>query len=229
MAHRLTRHKARRSTPNVIHALPGMGADHRMFPAPWTDLPNFRADDWVRYSGEETLADVADSMCKACGIQDGDALVGASLGGMVACEIAKIRKIPSLFLVGSAVHPDEISKVLAALHPLAQVAPIEWLRLSAGSIPLELAQMFASIDAPFVRAMCSAIFKWQGLGATSTKVHRIHGRFDLVIPPPDGADLLLNGGHLISITHAEKCAGYVLRHSPNGTCVSSTQPKPSVG
>jgi len=25
----------------MIHALPGMGADHRMYPAPWTRIPEF--------------------------------------------------------------------------------------------------------------------------------------------------------------------------------------------
>ena len=30
----------------MIHALPGMGADHRMYPEPWSSLPEFAAHDW---------------------------------------------------------------------------------------------------------------------------------------------------------------------------------------
>src|ERR1043165_7604388 len=100
-----------------------MGADRRMYPAPWGAIPGFRAHDWVRYSGERSLAEVARSMCDACGICDGDALVGSSLGGMVACEITKLRRISKLFLIGSAVKKEEISLLLAALRPLAAVAP----------------------------------------------------------------------------------------------------------
>ena len=148
-------------------------------------------------------------MCDACGIQDGDTLVGSSLGGMVACEITKLRKIPSLYLIGSAIRKEEVSGLLAALHPLARVAPIDWVRLSAGKIPAEFAQMFAGIEASFVRAMCAAAFKWEGLGVSKTRVFRLHGRFDLVIPPPPKADLLVNGGHLISISHAEQCVGFI--------------------
>ncbi len=186
-----------------------MGADHRMFPAPWAGLKGFVAHDWVKYSGERSLSDVARAMCEARGIQDGDSLIGCSLGGMVACEITKIRRIPTLHLVGSAVAKDEISGLLAALHPLAQVAPLELIRLSAGKLPSELTQMFAGLDADFVRAMCRAIFKWEGLGTTGTKVYRLHGRKDRVIPPPAKCDLLLEGGHLISMTHAAECVKFV--------------------
>jgi pimeloyl-ACP methyl ester carboxylesterase len=193
----------------MIHALPGMGADRRMYPSPWRMLPEFAAHDWIRHQGEKSLAEVAQSMCIARVIRDGDILIGSSLGGMVACEITKIRRIPRLYLVGSATRKEEVSRVLAALHPLARVAPLDWLRLSAGSIPIELAQMFATMEASFVRAMCSAIFEWEGLGTSATRVFRIHGQRDLVIPPPANADLLLRGGHLISVTHAEDCAQFI--------------------
>jgi hypothetical protein len=128
---------------------------------------------------------------------------------MVACEITKIRRIPQLFLIGSAMHKEEVSTLLAALHPLAKYAPVEWVRLSAGSIPLEFSQMFAGIDGSFVRAMCAAVFQWQGGVHPETRVWRLHGKRDLVIPPPANPDLLISGGHLISITHARECATYV--------------------
>ena len=148
-------------------------------------------------------------MCIARSIQDGDILIGSSLGGMVACEITKIRRIPRLYLVGSATRKEEVSRLLAALHPLARVAPLDWLRLSAESIPIELARMFTTIEASFVRSMCSAIFEWEGLGTPATRVFRIHGRRDLVIPPPEEVHLLLDGGHLISVSHAKDCAEFI--------------------
>jgi len=194
----------------MIHALPGMGADHRMYPAPWPSIPDFVPHDWVHYSGEHSLSEIARTMCDSCQINDGDDMIGASLGGMVACEITKIRKISHLYLIGSAVRKEEISTLLAVLHPLAQVAPIDWLRISAGKIPTELAQMFTSIEPSFVRAMCSAIFKWEGLGPSTTKVLRLHGRHDFVIPPPKAVDLLVDGGHLISMTHAAECTEFIM-------------------
>ena len=193
----------------MIHALPGMGADRRMYPAPWPTLPSFVAHNWVRHSGEKTLVEVACSVCEASGIRDGDTLVGSSLGGMVACEITKIRKIPALYLIGSATQKEEVNPLLAKIHPLAQAAPINWLRLSAEKIPTEFSQMFSGIEASFVRAMCAAVFAWDGLGVSETKVYRVHGKFDLMIPPVAKVDLLLGGGHLISITHARECVEFI--------------------
>lgn len=193
----------------TIHALPGMGADHSMYPPPWNTLPGFVAHDWIRHSGEQSIADVATSMADSCGIREGDVIVGSSLGGMVACEIARIRNISNLFLIGSAVDKSEVNRLLAAMAPLAQYAPINWVRASVGKIPGEFAQMFAGIEPSFIRAMCPAIFAWEGLRETQARVLRIHGSHDIVIPPPEDPDLSLEGGHLISITHARECVEFV--------------------
>lgn len=192
-----------------------MGADHRMYPAPWNSIPNLVNHDWVHYSGEQSLSEIASSMCVSCQIKDGDDLIGASLGGMVACEIAKIRKIPRLYLIGSAIQKEEISTLLTLLHPLAQIAPIDWLRISAGKLPTELGQMFCSAEPAFIRAMCAAIFKWDGLDRSTTKVLRLHGKNDLVIPPPQAVDLLIGGGHLISMTHAAECVEFIMANQKN--------------
>jgi pimeloyl-ACP methyl ester carboxylesterase len=199
----------------MIHALPGMGADHRLFPAPWNTIPDIALHDWPHYEGEKTLAEVAHSLCRHFSIREGDSLVGVSLGGMVACEITKLVKIRSLFLVASAANKAEVSGVLSALHPLANVAPLEVIQRLAGKVPNELAAMFQQSDPDFVRAMCRAVFAWDGLGATATPCFRIHGRQDLVIPPPPKVDLLLEGGHLISMTHAKQCA----------ECITATDPR----
>jgi len=207
----------------MIHALPGMGADKRMFPPPWTELPGFAAHDWMHHTGEKTLAEVAHSICATCDIRDGDTIVGASLGGMVACEITKIRKIPTLYLIGSATNKDEVSAVLTALRPMARIAPIDWLRYVAGKIPREAAQMFSGAETSFIRAMCKAIFQWEGLDAakTPTRVFRIHGKHDHIIPPPPCADLLLDGGHLISITHAPQCVEFIKTNSASTDSASA--------
>jgi len=193
----------------MIHALPGMGADRRMYPAPWNRIPGFVAHDWIRHGGQRSLAEVAETMTKSCGIKDGDNLVGSSLGGMVACEITKLRRIRRLYLVGSAIQKEEVNRLLATLSPLAQFAPIEWLRISAARIPTEFSQMFAGLEPPFIRAMCAAIFQWPGAASPQTRVFRLHGKHDLVIPPPAQVDLLVDGGHLISITHPEPCVRFV--------------------
>lgn len=199
----------------MIHLLPGMGADHRMYAASaWQTLPDSRALDWPEHRGETTIAAIATRVIAAAGIRAGDTIIGSSLGGMVGCEIANQLPLRALVLIGSAQAPSEISPLLALLHPLTAVTPLELIRAAAGKLPGELPAMFAGSDAKFIRTMCRAIFQWPGLRATRRHPLRIHGRHDLVIPPPQHVDLLLDGGHLIAMTHAEQCVGYLLRRAP---------------
>ena len=193
----------------MIHALPGMGANRLMFPSPWDELPDMVVHEWSEFPNHVSLPELAQTICERQGVRDGDVVIGASLGGMVACEIAKRRQLRALFLVGSAVRKEEINPLLAFLHPLAQVAPIDLVRLSSASIPTDLTQMLKDADSKFIRAMCRAIFEWEGLGDHPVPCYRLHGRLDLVIPPPKKVDLLLVGGHLISVTHATQCVEFI--------------------
>ena len=187
-----------------------MGADQRMFPCMWDDLHDLHRCEWIVHNGERTIRQVAESMVAKYGIVDGDTIVGASLGGMVACEISKFVNIKQLFLVGSAINSDEVNSLLNMIHPLAKYAPLDWIRVSSGKIPLDITQMFTGIEASFVRAMCDAIFEWEGLlDDTRVQVFRMHGKFDMIIPTPEHVDLLLNGGHLISITHEAECVNFI--------------------
>lgn len=193
----------------MIHALPGMGADARMYPAPWESLPEFTVHDWPAHKGETTLAAVAARVCEEFCIRDGDTLIGSSLAGMVACEVSRLRSLRRLLLIGSATDPREINVLLRLLRPLAGMTPVGSLRVSASAIPSELAQMFHQADADFLRAMCKALLAWSGVDPLSCPLVRIHGRHDLVIPPPVKVDLLLDGGHLIAMTHARECVDFI--------------------
>jgi len=199
----------------MIHVLPGMGADHRMFSdRAWHSLPDARFHDWPEHRGEATIPAIADRVIAEARINDGDTVVGTSLGGLVGCEIANRLRLRSLVLVGSAQSPAEISALLALLHPLASLAPLDLIRVSASKLPGELCAMFADSQAGFIRAMCRAIFSWPGLDTTRLRPLRIHGRRDRVIPPPAAADLLLDGGHLIAMTHAAECVAYLQSAQP---------------
>jgi pimeloyl-ACP methyl ester carboxylesterase len=189
----------------MFHVLPGMGADHRMYSAPaWQSLADARFLDWPVHHGETSVAAIADRIIAEAGIANGDIVVGSSLGG-----IARTLSLKSLVLIGSAKNKIEISGLLAALHPLARLAPIEFIQISAGKFPSELTQMFNQSQASFIRAMCAAIFDWSGLDESRIKPVRIHGMRDHVIPIPAQVDLALDAGHLIAMTHAEECVRFL--------------------
>jgi pimeloyl-ACP methyl ester carboxylesterase len=195
--------------PMITYLLPGMGADGRMYPAAWEALPNVVRVEWPVCRGECTLDEIAKRIVGEYNITDGAIVVGSSLGGMVACEIAKMREPERLVLVGSAIHKEEVNTLLRLMSPLIDLAPITFIQRLAGKVPAELTQMFERSEPAFIRAMCRAIFSWQGLAAAKVKPLRIHGRRDRVIPPPAEVDYLIDGGHLIAMTHAEECVAHL--------------------
>ena len=194
----------------MIYALPGMGADNRMYPGPWRSLTNATFLDWPAYKGEDSIEAMGRRVAEEARIPDGAVLIGASLGGMVACEIARIRRVRELFLVGSAKNCLEINGVLNRLHPLIEHTPLEFFQSCAARLPREVTQMFGGSEAAFIRAMCHAVFEWLGLDGSLAKPLRIHGRHDRVIPLPRDVNLVIEGGHLISMTHAQQCVDFVL-------------------
>lgn len=180
-----------------------------MYGGPWHTLPHCRFLDWPVGGRETSLAGVAARLVETAGISDGATLVGSSLGGMVACEIARLRRLECIYLIGSARRKQEMNLFLRLFHPLARIAPIAALQRLSGRFPGELSAMFSRSDPRFVRNMCMAIFAWEGLPDGITDVRRIHGKRDLMIPPPDDVDLLLDGGHMLAMTHAAECVQFI--------------------
>ncbi len=86
----------------MLFVLPGMGADHRMYPAPWPSLSDSVFVDWPKFRGEESLTDLAKRLIDEHHIESSAWLAGSSLGGMVACEIATMVSARGLILIGSA-------------------------------------------------------------------------------------------------------------------------------
>jgi pimeloyl-ACP methyl ester carboxylesterase len=192
-----------------IFVLPGMGADNRMYSGPWRTLPRTTFLDWPSYHNETTIAQIASRLVDDAKIADGSIVIGSSLGGIVACEIARIRNLKTLVLIGSAINRDEICSLLSVFHPITDFAPLKFLQAAVGKLPGDLTQMFSRADAEFIRAMCRAIFTWDGLQNSTTKLIRIHGRHDRVIPLPKNVDSILDAGHLVAMTHADACTNFL--------------------
>jgi len=193
----------------MIHVLPGMGADSSMFRNEWRSIKDCRFLDWPDYRGERSLREIAERVVVEIGINDGDVVIGHSLGGMVACEIAGIRELRHFVLINSAQHHSEVSSLLAALHPLAAFTPFRLAQATVRRLPGDLYQMFVRSNPDFIRATCKAIFEWEGLDEKRIRPKRIHGTWDRIIPIPAEVDLALEGGHLIPVTHARECVNFI--------------------
>ena len=146
----------------MIHFYPGMGATSSMYAEPWRKEFDGRFHDWPEGQGEQSITEIAERIIDEHQIHNGDTVVGTSLGGIVACEIANLKSLDRIVLIGSATKKEEINGVLSILHPLVNLTPISFVKALAGKIPGNLAEMFTHTDPSFVRQMCKAIFDWNG-------------------------------------------------------------------
>ena len=201
-----------------IYVLPGMGADRRMYPAPWCTLPNTQFIEWDDSdAASPNLSEVAVALCERVQFANDCTLIGSSLGGMVAAELCRYVRVKHLFLVGSATNPREVNALLRRIRPLARVAPFGIAQELLGLLPSTLFEMFRASDAAFLRTMCNAIGTWNGYEPHGEMLYRIHGSRDLVIPAPAVADLLLDAGHLVAMTNAEDCVQFIRARLHLGT------------
>ena len=104
--------------------LPGLGADGGMYsPAFFGHLSWVTFLDWPDYHGETTLEALARRVAADNGMTRHDIVGGASLGGMVATEIARLLDMDRVILVGSTAHPQGHQPLADEGQPACQVRP----------------------------------------------------------------------------------------------------------
>lgn len=205
-----------------IFLIPGLGADQRNYPAPWTELPGSTRLAWPEYHGRASMPEVARFMAETWRIPAGAILVGSSFGGVLACEISKFLPVHALVLIASSTDGKDFTAT-ARMKWLTRMLPLrlaQWILRCSGPLQelvwgraaspvaravLDSIQMFGTCQATFYRDMFQAIETWEGLEASQTRLVRIHGVLDKLVLRSARADLLLKGGHMIAVTHAQEC------------------------
>jgi len=198
----------------MFYLLPGMGADSKMYQGAWLDINPAVCIDWPPYEGEATLSELAGKVAAHYPIQDNDILIGSSMGGMVALEIARRIRLDRVVLVGSAIDGSEMNGLLTLLTPFVAAAPLEFFQKLAARQDGLFQQMCAASDPYFMSAMCKAISTWDGYPGDLTRVTRIHGEKDKVIKCPRDCQVIKGAGHLLPITHASACVEIIRRSIP---------------
>lgn len=195
--------------------LPGLGARSTMYGPEFDVLADeVLRVDWPEHRGERTIGALADRLLEENPLADCDVLVGSSLGGMVGAEIARRTAPRTLVLIGSARHPREVNMLLRQLAKMGDRMPIEHLQNLMGLDFLagraEILEHLAAADPEQIRGMAAAIFAWEGCADPGCPSPRVHGAWDLVIPPPrEGAEIIGRAGHMIAMTHGARVVEFV--------------------
>ncbi|MBK6627959.1 MAG: alpha/beta fold hydrolase [Flavobacteriales bacterium] len=209
-----------------VHLIPGLGADHRLFGR--IDLPGHRviAHDWPTMPAGSTLADLAARLAERVDRTVPHALVGVSMGGMVAQELAALTGPQRVVIISSWKGPHEMPapiKVLRGTHPekLLSRAFIQrtkpFLRWQMGATD---ADAIALLDALLevhpvaqLQVQVDAVLRWNGPARPVPGLVHVHGDNDHLMPlgPIRGAVVVKGGGHLMVYTLAPTVSALVQR------------------
>lgn len=194
-----------------VYFISGLAADKRVFK--YIQLPEGYEIvhlDWISPLPGETLGQYAQRLAAGIDTTQPFALVGLSMGGMIASEISSQYSPVKTILISSVPSPGHLPgyfKWLGAanVHRLVPVSLVKSASIVKRLFTVETAedkkvlrQIIRESDTRFIRWAMNAIVKWKMPNAPASMVH-IHGTRDEVLPiryvqPTHRID---KGGHLM--------------------------------
>jgi pimeloyl-ACP methyl ester carboxylesterase len=195
-----------------VYFLSGMGADHRAFS--FITLPKgFEAIHipWIKPDKKEPLAAYALRLAGAIRTSEPFILVGLSMGGMMAIEIAK--KIPpvctvlisSIPLSGQLPGYYRVAAKLNAgfLFPPSLLKKLVGLKKAISPASKLVREMFRDCDDEFFKWAMTAVPGWDNQQVPQP-LHHIHGKRDLVLPIrlTHPTQAIARAGHMLVMTHS---------------------------
>ncbi len=204
-----------------VYFISGLGADARAFSKlslPQHIDPVFL--EWIKPEEGESLASYSRRLAEPIDQREPFILVGLSMGGMVAVEIARILKSHRTIIISSVHTHESFPKrlKLAGKLRLFRIIPVSWLksgsmikRIFFGEAPHArklIRDMIRDSDPHFIKWALKAIGKWQNTWRPPALIH-IHGENDEIFPlrycKPDF--IIPKGAHLMIVTQSDEVSG----------------------
>lgn len=209
-----------------VYLLPGLGADHRLFGR--LELPGHTLHylDRPEVPVGSTMADIARLLAARVNAEVPHALVGVSMGGMEAQELAALTHPRKVVLISSWKGPQEMPahlKLLRGTHPERLLSKI----FMQGSLPVIRWQM--GVEEPDevqlldsflqmtnleqLRIQISACLNWEGPAQPVPGLLRLHGDRDRLMPISNiqGAQVVKGGGHFMVFSHGAEVSALVAK------------------
>ncbi len=201
-----------------VYFICGLAADSRVFRhihLPQGYEPVYL--DWIRPEKDELLADYALRLAQNIEANERFSLIGLSMGGMIATEIAKKFNPVSTILISSIPTSEHLPKYyrVAATLRLQNLLPISFIQKAAvlkrffttetGEDKWMLKDMIRKSDPYFIRWAMNAVLGWENKEVPGHLV-QIHGSKDAILPKrnTNPTHVIKSGGHLMVITRAKE-------------------------
>lgn len=202
-----------------VYLISGFGADKRLFKN--ISLPNYEviATDWLLPDINDTLTTYSQSIVKQYNIQDNSIVIGVSLGGMIAVEIAKQVRLDKVILISSIKTDSEAPWYFQLFRklPVYQITPGNLfprlgflIRPLFGKMaPADLAlfrSMLKNSSPVFLKWAMRAVLYWKN-DVIPHHLYHIIGNKDLVFPYKNikGPTAIIEGGtHIMVFDKADE-------------------------
>ncbi len=94
----------------IIYCIPGLGLDHRLFSKLSIEGAELKFLDYMQPIEKESISDYAKRLADK--IEDDTfSILGMSLGGILAVEISRIKKVEHLFLISTVKNKSEVPSI----------------------------------------------------------------------------------------------------------------------
>ncbi|HTD39248.1 MAG TPA: alpha/beta hydrolase [Mucilaginibacter sp.] len=201
-----------------IFLIPGLGADERIFQ--YLDLQGHQviAVKWIEPEKQDNLSTYAQKLIDYYSITPQSIVIGNSLGGMLAIEIAKKVELNKAIIISSIKTINEApgSFKWYRLLPLYKLIPSKWLtstgfmvKKAMGKMSKHHQELFISMlkgtSPKFVKWALGAIPHWDNQ-IIPPNVYHITGDKDKIFPYKriKGATIIEGGTHIMIFNKAKQ-------------------------
>ena len=199
-----------------VYFISGLAADRRVFK--YIEVPldcEIVHLDWIEPIKNETLSSYSLRLAEKINAGESFALVGLSMGGMIAVEISRHLNPAHTILISSVPSSDQLPiyfkwAAKINLHKLVPVSMVKSASIMKRLFTAEtsedkiiLKQIIRESDPNFIKWAMDAILKWKRKELPVSYIH-IHGTRDELLPMryTKPTHSINKGGHLMVLNHS---------------------------
>jgi hypothetical protein len=200
-----------------IYAIPGLGADERMFEKLELNVP-VKVLSYIKENASESIESYARRMAKEIDTTEDFVLLGVSFGGFMVVEMNKFLNPSHNFLITTVANYKQLPFTihLASFLRLYKFLPITLIKKTMrinnwffGTESKEdegiLKYFIDNARTTYLKWGIRKIVHWRSMDVTEN-VTRIHGDDDRILPVKRnyGEHISIKGGHLIIVNRAKE-------------------------
>ena len=201
----------------IIYCIPGLGLDHRLFEKLSISGVELKYIDYIEPLSDEPIAGYAKRLSEK--IEDTTfSILGMSLGGILAVEISRIKKVESLFLISTVKNKSEVpnifkymdllptkNKIASKLAIDASVAFKPYFDKSDAAGNKLFDAMIRSASVELLAWGIQEIANWKFNEEINCPFYHVHGTADLIFPIKniDKAETVKGATHYMLYNNAD--------------------------